>query len=214
MSRPWRPPFRLLIGAAVAFAVLYAAPPLLAQQVPSVPDPVAVSVDPATTAVVVLDITQQTCASQPACLNGLVPNIASFLGRAREAGAYVVYSTPPSGGPVLPEVTPEPGDPVILGQGQDRFYNTDLDSQLQARGIRTIVLMGWREDGSVMYTSVGATLRGYTVVVADDGTSAARDYDVAIGRYMMLTQLNANPTNEPPRPKAVTLSRTDLITFQ
>jgi isochorismate hydrolase len=201
--------------AAIFLSALFGTPSSLrAQQVPAVPDPVAVRLDPATTAIVVLDITQQTCAPQPACINGMVPNIASLLGHARDAGVYVIYSTPPSGSPVLPEVSPAPGDPVFSGQGQDRFYNTDLDSLLQSHGITTIVLMGWREDGSVMYTSVGATLRGYTVVVADDGTSAAQAYDIAIGRYMMLTQLNSNPGNEPLRPMAVTLSRTDLISFQ
>jgi nicotinamidase-related amidase len=85
---------------------------------------------------------------------------------------------------------------------------------LQAHGISTVVLVGWREDGSVLYTSVGATLRGYTVVVPEDGTSAAQDYDVAIGRFMMLTQLNSNPMNMPLKLHAVTLSQTDLITFQ
>ncbi len=44
----------------------------------------------------------------------------------------------------------------------------------------------------MLYTAIGATLRNYTVVVADDATSAAHDYDIAIGRYRLLTQLNAN----------------------
>lgn len=199
----------------MAIAAIQLGPaPLHAQRVPPVPDPVPVSLDATTTAVVVLDITQQTCAPQPACIDSMVPNIATLLGRARQAGAFVVYSTPPSGSPVLPEVTPAPGDPVFSGQGQDRFYNTELDSLLQSHGITTIVLMGWHEDGFVMYTSVGATLRGYTVVVADDGTSAAKDYDIAIGRYMVLTQLSADLTNEPLKSKAVTLSRTDLIAFR
>jgi hypothetical protein len=52
------------------------------------------------------------------------------------------------------------------------------------------------------------------VVVPEDGTSAAQDYDVAIGRFMMLTQLNSNPMNMPLKLHAVTLSQTDLITFQ
>jgi hypothetical protein len=51
-------------------------------------------------------------------------------------------------------------------------------------------------------------------VVPDDATSAAKDYDVAIGRYQLLTQLNANAANEPLKKGAVTLSRTDLITFR
>ncbi|MFN2460269.1 MAG: hypothetical protein ABR591_06245 [Candidatus Velthaea sp.] len=66
----------------------------------------------------------------------------------------------------------------------------------------------------MLYTAVGACLRNYTVVVLDDATSASKDYDVAVGRYQLLTQLNANANNEPLRKSAVTLSRTDLLTFR
>jgi nicotinamidase-related amidase len=68
----------------------------------------------------------------------------------------------------LPEVAPAPGDIKIESHAQDRFYNTDLDKTLKAKGITTLVLTGWKISGSVTYTSVGATLRGYTVVVPVD----------------------------------------------
>jgi nicotinamidase-related amidase len=214
----WRSAIRATRVATLALSacVLSALPgaPAWAQQVPPAPDPVPVRLDPATTAILALDISEQTCRPQPSCTGRMVPAIASFLPRARAAGVFVLYSVPPSGSPVLPEVAPAPGDAVFASEGaQDRFFNTDLDDMLRSRGITTIVMFGWRENGSVVYTSVGATIRGYTVVVADDATSAAQDYDVAIGRYQMLTQLNSNPTNEPLRPNAVTLSRTDLISF-
>jgi nicotinamidase-related amidase len=190
-----------------------AAVPASAQQVPASPDPVAVSLDHTKTAVVINDVVDQTCKPQPKCVDGMVPHIATLLANARAAGAYVVYTVPPSGSPVLPQVAPAKDDPVLIGQGQDRFFNTNLDYVLKSHGVNTIVLVGWREDGSVLYTSVGGTLRGYTVVVADDGVSAAQDYDVAIGRFMMLTQLSANANNQPLKPNAVTLSRSDLISF-
>jgi nicotinamidase-related amidase len=206
---------RLTTVAMVGLISLCAAGRLAsAQQIPPAPDPVPVTLTAATSALVVLDIAPQTCGSQPRCTQGMVPNIVSLLASARAAGAYVVYSIPSATASVLPAVAPQPGDPVFVGHGQDRFFNTDLDSMLQSHGISTVVLVGWRADGSVLYTSVGATLRGYTVVVPEDGTSAAQDYDVAIGRYMMLTQLNSNPTNDPLKTDAVTLSRTDLITFR
>jgi nicotinamidase-related amidase len=102
----------------------------------------------------------------------------------------------------------------VIGGAQDRFFGTLLDQLLRKRNIATLILAGWRENGSVLYTAVGATIRNYTVVVADDATSATQDYDVAIGRYQLLTQLNANPNNEPLKKAAVTLSRTDLIAFR
>jgi nicotinamidase-related amidase len=191
-----------------------AAKPQITLQMPAAPDPVAVKLNPATTALLLNDVVEQTCKPQPSCTGQMIPKIASLLTQARKAGVYVIYSTPAGGSPVLPEVAPAQGDPVVPGQGQDRFYNTNLDSLLKAKNVSTLMLGGWRINGSVVYTSVGATLRGYTVVVPDDITSAATDYDIAIGRYQILTQVSANANNEPLKPKASTLSRTDLITFQ
>jgi nicotinamidase-related amidase len=114
----------------------------------------------------------------------------------------------------MPEVAPAPGDPIFKSYAQDRFYNTDLDKTLKARGITTLILTGWKISGSVVYTSVGATLRAYTVVVPTDASSAATDYEVAIGQFQILTQNSANAANEPLKPNASTLSRADMIVFQ
>jgi hypothetical protein len=101
----------------------------------------------------------------------------------------------------------------IPSKGQDRFFSTELDNVLKAKGI-TIILTGWKVSGSILYTSVGATLRGYTVVVPADTTNAPTEYEIPIGIYAILNQNTANPTNEPLKPKTTTLSRSDLITFQ
>jgi nicotinamidase-related amidase len=207
----------VLVCALVALA----SSPLSAQQVPAVPSTVAVAPNAKETAVLVLDVASSPCGRIPQC-TALVPRIASLLAAARTAGVAVVFSSaepnaitaPVSQPSFLPAVAPHAGDTVFTGGAQDRFYGTLLDQWLRKRGITTLVLSGWRENGSLLYTAVAANLRGYTVVVADDATSAAQDYDVAIGRYQLLTQLNANPKNEPLRKGAVTLSRTDLITFR
>ena len=189
--------------------------PLLTLQMPALPDPVRVVLKPATTALFVSDIIDPTCKNQPKCTGVMVPAIASLLVQARKAGVFVVYSTQAANiSKWLPEVAPAPGDPFIPSQGQDRFYNTDLDKTLKAKGITTVILTGWKISGSVLYTSVGATLRGYTVVVPADTSLAATDYEVAIGLFQILNQNSANATNEPLKAKASTLSRTDMITFQ
>jgi nicotinamidase-related amidase len=197
----------------VGLALAIGAAPAGAQQLPPAPAPVAVSLDGATTALLVLDITTQTCSPQANCL-AMLPRVAGLIEAARAAGAYVLYSTPATQPPILPEVAPAEGDPVVVGLAQDRFFDTPLDELLRARGISQLVLVGWRYDGSVLYTAVGGTIRNYTVVVPDDGTSAAQPYDLAVGRYQLLTQLNSNPTNEPLKMAAATISRTDLISFQ
>jgi hypothetical protein len=165
---------------------------LLTLQMPSPPDPVPVVIDPATTALLVFDVIEHIWADVAIVYGTRAANMSTWL----------------------PEVAPAPGDIKIENHAQDRFYNTDLDKALKAKGITTLVLTGWKISGSVTYTSVGATLRGYTVVVPVDATSDATDYEIAIGKYQILNQNSANATNEPLKPRASTLTRTDLINFK
>ena len=184
-------------------------------QMPQSPDPVPVVLDAATTALLIFDIVDPICTRQPNCTGKMVSAISSLLAKARKAGVIVAYGTrAPTMSNWLPEVLPASGDIKIESQAQDRFYNTDLDQTLKAKGITTLILTGWKVSGSVTYTSVGATLRGYTVVVPIDTTLDGTDYEIAIGRYQILHQNSSNATNEPLKNRASTLSRTDLITFK
>ena len=186
----------------------------LTLQMPPPPDPVPVALNPAT-ALLIFDIVDPICSRQPNCTGKMVPAIASLLARARQAGVTVAFGTrAPTMSNWLPEVLPAPGDIKIESRAQDRFYNTDLDKTLKAKGITTLILAGWKVSGSVTYTSVGATLRGYTVVVPVDASLDATDYEIAIGQYQILHQHSANATNEALKDKASTLSRTDLISFK
>ena len=189
--------------------------PPLTLQMPSPPDPVPVVLNPATTALLIFDIVDPICTRQPNCTEKMVPAISSLLARARKAGVTVAFGTrAPTMSKWLPEVLPAPGDIKIESQAQDRFYNTDLDKTLKAKGITTLILAGWKVSGSVTYTSVGATLRGYTVVVPIDASLDATDYEIAIGLYQILHQHSENAANEALKDRASTLSRTDLISFK
>ena len=85
---------------------------------------------------------------------------------------------------------------------------------LKARGIKTLILTGWKISGSVTYTSVGAMAHDYTVVIPMDTTSAGSDFETIIGFYNVLNSGNANLDNQPLKAGSVTLSRTDMISFQ
>ena len=192
-----------------------ASKPLLTLQMPALPDPVRVTLNPATTALLVLDYVEEICHSQPKCRGEMLPAMTPFFARARKAGLVVAYGTREQNmSKWLPEVAPAAGDIKIVNTAQDRFYNTDLDKALKAKGITTIIMVGWKVSGSLTYSSVGATLRDYTVVIPVDTTAAATDYEQTIGFYQILNQGNGNLTNVPLKPKAPTLSRTDMITFQ
>jgi len=182
---------------------------------PPLPEPVAVTLNPATTAMLIFDIVDPICTKQPNCTGKMVPAIVALLKRARAAGVSVGYAT--RGHTManwLPEVAPAPGDFKIENQAQDRFFNTDLDAVLKGKGIKTLILTGWKVSGSVTYTSVAATLRGYTVVVPMDTSLDQTDFEIAVGRHQILNQFSANAKNEPLKDKASTLSRTDLISFK
>jgi nicotinamidase-related amidase len=207
--------FALALPGAAALAQPNAAGKMLTLQMPALPAPVPVTLKPATTALLVLDYVEDICNAQPKCTGQMLPAVTPFLARVRKAGMVVAYGTrEPNMSKWLPQVAPMPGDIKIISTAQDRFYNTDLDKQLKAKGIKTIILVGWKVSGSLTYTSVGATLRDYTVVVPVDTTSAATDYETAIGFYQILNQGMGNLPNEPLKPNAPTLTRTDLITFR
>ena len=202
-------------GAALAQSGAQSTKPMVTLQMPALPDPVPVSVKAVTTALLVFDIVDPICTTQPKCIATMVPAITSLLAKARSAGMLVLYGTRGlTLSKWLTQVAPAPGDRVIQSYAQDRFFNTDLDKILKDKGITTLILTGWKVSGSVVYTSVGATARGYTVVVPVDASWATTDYETTIGLFQILTQFDANITNEPLKAKASTLSRTDMITIQ
>jgi nicotinamidase-related amidase len=179
------------------------------------PDPARITLNPSNTALVVLDYVEDICATQPKCKSQMLPAMTPFMERVRKAGVVVAYGTRAQNMTHwLPQVAPAEGDIKIVNTAQDRFYNTDLDKALKAKGITTLIIVGWKVSGSVTYTSVGAMARDYTVVIPVDTTTAASDYETSIGFYNVLNSGNANLSNEPLKAKSVTLSRTDLITFQ
>ena len=217
-------PFRTVLVSGLALALCAGASEaqaaqapakMITLQMPATPDPARVTLDPKTTALIVLDYVEDICNNQVRCKTQMLPAVTPFMERVRKAGLTVAYGTRAQNQTKwLKEVAPLPGDIRITSTAQDRFFNTDLDKELKAKGIKTLILVGWKVSGSVTYTSVGAMARDYTVVIPVDTTAAATDYETTIGFYNVLNSGNANLRNEPLKPKAVTLSRTDMITFQ
>jgi isochorismate hydrolase len=204
-----------LCGSAEAQQNARAAGKMMTLQMPATPDPARVTLDPKTTALIVLDYVEPICDAQPSCKDKMLPAMTRFMEVVRKAGLTVVYGTREQNmSKWLKEVAPTPSDIKIANTAQDRFYNTDLDKELKAKGIKTLIMVGWKISGSVTYTSVGAMVRDYTVVIPVDTTSAGSDYETTIGFYNVLNSGNANLANEPLKPKATTLSRTDMISFQ
>jgi nicotinamidase-related amidase len=175
---------------------------------------VPVELDPRTSALLVMDITDPLCLKRPSCVAS-IPAIAGLIARARADGTRVVYTIGPKVPTViLSEVAPIGDEPVIRGRA-DKFFKTDLHGILRATGISTLILVGTAANGAVLYSAFAANLRGYSVVVATDAISGDTSDVEHLVRWQLLNQPGyANPTNEPLMLERVTLSAVDLISFR
>src|SRR5882672_211136 len=121
-------------GAAEAQQNARAAGKMVTLQMPAIPDPARVTLDPKTTALMVLDYVEPICNAQPSCKDKMFPAMTPFMERVRKAGLTVAYGTREQNmSKWLTDVAPSPGDIKVINTAQDRFYNTDLDKALKAR---------------------------------------------------------------------------------
>jgi nicotinamidase-related amidase len=166
-----------------------------------------VQVNPQETAFLILDIEQLTCNPdrRPRCIES-VPKIQGFLQKARARGMPVVYSLTGRGTKetILSEVIPNADEPIVQSS-VDKFFKTDLDKILRAKGIKTVIIAGTTAEGAVLHTATGAAMRGYNVIVPVDGMSAGNLY---AEQYTSWHLINAPGTR-----RRATLTRFDMIDF-
>lgn len=173
------------------------------------PPPVVkpVTADPRTTALLMLDFNEQTCnmKRRPRCVAS-IPHVAKLLDAAHAARVLVVYSL--GGGGKLSDLpntlAPANGEPVV-SSGVDKFANTDLESILKDKGVRTVIIVGAAAHGAVLYTASAAAMRGFKVIVPIDGMSA----DIAYAEQYTAWHL----ANAPRVSAAVTLTTLDQLRF-
>lgn len=175
---------------------------------PVLPAAVPVSVDPKTTAVLILDYT--FCYRLTGC-NATLPSIQGLLSSARSAGVPIIYTRTP----IPKEIANQTGDTVITNDvGPDKFLNTSLASILQSKGIKTVVIAGIAANGALLYTAQESCVRHYTVVVPLD-TVIGTAYVQAYVPYQLLNGPGcANPNNTALSLNHATISTTSGITFK
>ena len=166
-----------------------------------------VTVEPAKSAFLVLDIEQRTCNAEmrPRCVAS-VPKIRTFLEKARAKGLTVVYSLTSMGTPetILPGVRLLGTEPVVKSS-VDKFYLTDLEKILQEKGITTVIIAGTTAEGAVLHTATGAAMRGFSVIVPIDGMSAGTLYAEQYTAWHLV--------NAPGSRQRTILTRFDMIEF-
>jgi nicotinamidase-related amidase len=210
---------RLKFGASLMAAAIFSAGPAGAGDIttewdsvklPPKPELKSVTVDPKTTALLVLDLMKDNCGARPRCVP-IVPNVKKLLDEARAHGMMVVYNLTGAAKPedmVDPGIMPKPNDFLIKnGRGGDKFINSNLDAGLKDKGIKTVIITGTSAQGAVATTSNGATGRGYKVVVPVDGTASEDAFRELYGIFHLAGGGPAALTQN------VTVTRSDLIKY-
>jgi nicotinamidase-related amidase len=213
---------RLLLPLAGLAVLLSYAAPATAQTIidewPNVKAPPAptlknVTVDPKTTALLVMDLVKQLCNSdrRPRCVAS-IPKIEKLLTEARSSGMMVVHTTVPQI-PItdtLPAVAPKGDEPVVTSL-LDKFIlgdkDTGLEKMLKDKGIATVITVGTAANGAVLYTASAAATRGFNVIVPVDGMSGD-------GQNTFIEQYVAfNFTSAPVISSKITLTSIDMMAF-
>ena len=179
-------------------------------KLPPKPELKSVTVDPKTTALLVLDLMKDNCGARPRCVP-IVPNVKKLIDQARTHNMMIVYNLTGASKPedmVDTSVMPKPGDFMIKnGRGGDKFIDSNLDAGLKERGIKTVIITGTSAQGAVATTSNGATGRGYKAVVPVDGTASE---DAFRELYAIFHLAGGGPAA---LTQNVTVTRSDLIKF-
>ena len=174
-------------------------------QRPPAPALKPVTVEPKTTALLMLDFMNQNCGKRPCCVAS-IPAVKKLLAAARAAKATVVYSiiakTTPAD--VIKDVAPMADEPHVQS-GPDKFLRTDLEKILKDKGITTVIAVGTSANGAVLYTASGAAFRGMNVIVPVDGMSSADPYADLTTAFTF--------TSAPSVSATTTLTSIDMIKF-
>ena len=163
------------------------------------------SVDPKTSALLVMDFQTAIVEMIAAEQNGLLARTATLLGAARQTGMRVIYvvvgfragypevsarnasfggiresgrfAEGSAGTELHAAVAPKAGEAVVTKHRVSAFAGTDLDMILRANAIDTLVLAGIATSGVVLSTVRHAADADYRIVVVED-CCAVRDPEV------------------------------------
>jgi nicotinamidase-related amidase len=206
-------------AALFAATSAWAAPPAVAGDIttewdsvklPPKPELKPVTVDPKTTALLVLDYMKSNCGVRPRC-PPTVPTVKKLIDTARAHNMMIAYNLTGSGkveDMVDPGLAPKPGEFMIVnGRGGDKFINSNLEQGLKDKGIKTVIITGISAQGAAATTANGATGRGFKAIVPVDATSSEDAFRELYAIYHLAgggpTALTSN----------VTVTRSDLIKY-
>lgn len=162
------------------------------------------SLDPARTALVVIDLVPFFVTENDYCL-GIVPNVNRLAGSLRAAGGTVAWVLPGSGEPMpvteefygpqiaamyrrsggegpladrlWPGLDTHPDDLLVEKTAASAFFpgSSALPGMLESRDIETVIITGTVTNVCCESSARDASTLGYRVIFVADGTAAPRD---------------------------------------
>ncbi len=166
----------------IAFAAAFAANDIVEDwdsvKPPPKPELKAVTLDPSTTALLILDMSKDgACRTRPRCI-ATIPNVKRLYDAARAAGVMLWYSIGGSSEPaemIGPGFAPHDGE-WAHQPGPDKFLGSNLEEKLKGHAIKTVVVCGTSFQGVGVGTGTEAAQRGYKVIVPVDCLSSEDTY--------------------------------------
>lgn len=127
------------------------------------------------TALIVIDV-QNGVVTGNHDRDAVVANVGSLVEKAREAHVPVVWVQHSDRGlvkgsdgwKIVPELTPNDGEPHIEKTYGDSFEDTNLETVLSGLGVGRLIVAGAQTDMCIRSTLHGALARGYDATLVSD----------------------------------------------
>lgn len=172
-------------------------------ELPELPVRETLTLDPARTALLVVDMQNDFVDPEGSLFvesaPSTLPSIAELIARARQSGARVIFTQDTHaeddrefeiwpvhcvkdtwGWQLLERLAPHSGDLVVRKARYDAFYGTELEHYLsRIWKLDTLIIVGTVSNICVAQTAASAGLRWFNVVVPADGISALSEFDQA-----------------------------------
>jgi nicotinamidase-related amidase len=216
MTNPMNSFCRAALFATAALAALPASAADITAEWASVKTPPApelkqVTVDPRTTGLFVFDLMKTNCGERPRCAS-TVPSVKRLIDAARAHNMQIFYTLvgndPTPNGMVDPSLAPRPGEYIVKNaRGANKWYGSDLEAGVKAKGITSVIITGTSAQGAVAGSSQGATERGFKAIVPVDGMSAEDAFNEQYAAYHLAKGGPAALVMN------VTVTRSDLIKY-
>ncbi len=154
-----------------------------------VPAPSPARIEAATSAVLVLDLTEYNHPVGPAH-HACVSAVAGFLERVRAARVPIVFTGARTqlGMPVEAALKRQQSELLIYPDAYDKFVGGELTPYLDQHRAKTLVITGGQSNMAVMYTATGAARNHhYQVYIPLDGVYSEDPYRYEYSLYQLTT---------------------------